>query len=471
MVKKYDYDAIIIGAGISGLVCGCYLAKAGMKTLIVEKNAKPGGYCTSFTRGGFQFDACVHSLCSLREGANIRTILKELELEKRLNILRFDPSDIIITPDVNIHFWNDMDKTINEFQDIFPEESIKIKEFFNYIFKCDGLSFNSLRSITFKTLLDRYFNDDKLKAILSLPLLGNAGLPSGKISAITGVLVYKEFMFDGGYYPKGSIQVFADSLLERFKELGGDVLLSCSVKKIQVKDRIAEGVETKLNDIFSANYIISNADATQTFISLIGSELIGSKMINLLNNIEPSLSAFVMYLGTDGNVGNMPENSVMWFMPHYDTDRLYDMTINDEIDKLDWFLARLSPDKNTILMLVNVPFNNEQYWKTNKKRLIDIYIRKMEYAIPGLSSHIVFKDAATPHTLFKWTSNFKGAAYGWARTPSQFAVTGFTQATPIRNLFLTGHWTTLAQGVSGVSYVGRSTAKLILGRTKIAGNA
>ena len=39
-MAKYDYDAIIIGAGIGGLVCGCYLAKAGMKTLIVDH---PGG--------------------------------------------------------------------------------------------------------------------------------------------------------------------------------------------------------------------------------------------------------------------------------------------------------------------------------------------------------------------------------------------------------------------------------------------
>ena len=48
MSDKIDskYDVIIIGAGIGGLVCGCYLAKAGMKVLIVEKNAKPGGYCT-----------------------------------------------------------------------------------------------------------------------------------------------------------------------------------------------------------------------------------------------------------------------------------------------------------------------------------------------------------------------------------------------------------------------------------------
>lgn len=56
------YDAVIIGAGIGGLVCGCYLAKAGMKVLIAEHHHKPGGYCTSFKRRGFTFDAAAHSL-------------------------------------------------------------------------------------------------------------------------------------------------------------------------------------------------------------------------------------------------------------------------------------------------------------------------------------------------------------------------------------------------------------------------
>ncbi len=49
-----SYDAVIIGAGIGGLVCGCYLAKAGMKVLIAERHFKPGGYCTSFRRKGLR---------------------------------------------------------------------------------------------------------------------------------------------------------------------------------------------------------------------------------------------------------------------------------------------------------------------------------------------------------------------------------------------------------------------------------
>ncbi len=463
-MQKNDYDAIIIGAGISGLVCGCYLAKAGMKVLIVEKNAKPGGYCTSFTRGGFHFDACVHSLSSLREDGNISTILKELDLEKKLKIKRYDPSDIIITPDFKIHFWNNLDKTIREFQDNFPEEAKNIEEFFYFINASEGISFIPLRNITFQVLLDKYFKDDKLKAILSLPLLGNAGLPAKEISAITGALIYKEFMFDGGYYPNDSMQSLADCLVERFKEFGGDICFSSIAENIKIKDKKVEGVGIDKKGLLSAKYVISNVDATQTLLTLIGEELISKEMVKELKHMVPSLSAFVLYLGTDGNLHNMPKDSIIWFLPHYDIDKIYNLTIKGRVDDIDWFLARLSSDKKSIFMFINVPFNDEDYWKTNKKRLIDVFIRKMEHVIPNLSSHIVFKDAATPNTLYKWTLNYKGAAYGWARTPLQFAVTGFTQRTSIENLYLTGHWTTLFQGVPGVAYLGRDTSKKILNK-------
>ena len=37
------FDAIIIGSGHNGLICGSYLARAGMKVLVVERNQRVGG--------------------------------------------------------------------------------------------------------------------------------------------------------------------------------------------------------------------------------------------------------------------------------------------------------------------------------------------------------------------------------------------------------------------------------------------
>ena len=77
-MKNNEYDVIIIGAGIGGLVCGCYLAKYGTKVLIVEKNAHPGGYCTAFQVKGYQFDAFVHSLGNISPGSQLYNLLTDL---------------------------------------------------------------------------------------------------------------------------------------------------------------------------------------------------------------------------------------------------------------------------------------------------------------------------------------------------------------------------------------------------------
>jgi phytoene dehydrogenase-like protein len=462
MPRKYDYDAIIIGAGISGLVCGCYLAKAGMKTLIVEKNKKPGGYCTSFTRGGFLFDACVHSLGSLRTGGSLRLILQELDLEDKLTIKRFDPSDVIITQDHRISFWNDLDNTIQDFQDHFPGEADKIKMFFEYINDCNGLVLGSLRSVTFQTLLDRYFEDDKLKAILSLPLLGNGGLPAKKISALTGITLYKEFMFDGGYYPDGSIQSLADALFMRFKDLGGSVCFSREVRKVKTINRKIKGVEIDTNDEITSNCVVSSVDSTQAILSLLGKEVIDEATLNLIKKMEPSLSAFILYLGLDNKHKHFPMDSVMWYMPDYGINKVYDLTVSGRMSDLDWFLSRLSSDNNSLYMFVNAPFKNAEYWESNKEILMDFFIKRLENVYPDLASHIVYRDAATPRTLHKWTLNYKGAAYGWARVPSQTAISDLYKLRSIDNMYMTGHWTTLFQGVGGVAYLGRDTSKKIL---------
>ena len=42
-----DYDAVIVGAGHNGLVCGAYLAKQGLKICVVERRDVIGGACAT----------------------------------------------------------------------------------------------------------------------------------------------------------------------------------------------------------------------------------------------------------------------------------------------------------------------------------------------------------------------------------------------------------------------------------------
>ena len=54
------YDAVVIGAGIGGLFCANLLAKAGLSVLMVEQHYMVGGYCSTFRRKGYTFDAATH---------------------------------------------------------------------------------------------------------------------------------------------------------------------------------------------------------------------------------------------------------------------------------------------------------------------------------------------------------------------------------------------------------------------------
>lgn len=458
------YDVVIIGAGVSGLVCGCYLAKAGMKTLIVEKNDKPGGYCTSFTRDGFTFDACVHSLGSLRKDGNVARVLRELNLDDRIEIKKYNPSDIIITPDCRIKIGGELSEIIQEFQDNFPEEAKGINSFFNYIAKSKPIDFNNIDSKTFKDLLDHFFDDTKLKAILSLPLLGNIGLPPSLISVFTGSMLYREFILDGGYYPKEGIQAMPGILTTRFKEFGGDLLLSHSAKKIVVENNNIKGVIVNKDSLIKANYIVSNCDSRQTFYNLLGKEVVGRKIIDKIDNMSPSLSAFLVYLGMKAEVGKPTEKQVnLWFLPTHNIEDNYSLITQGEIDQSNVYLLSFIRDSN-VCLFINAPFKDKKYWEVNRNKITNNLIKKAENVISNLSRHVVFKENATPHTLYKRTSNYRGAAYGWAVMPGQFAIPGLSQATPIQNLYLTGHWTTLAQGIPGVAYLGRDTANIILRR-------
>lgn len=462
MSENYDYDAVIIGAGISGLVCGCYLARSGIKTLIVEKNATPGGYCTSFKRGGFYFDACVHSLGSLRTDGNFRMILNELDLIERLKIERYDPSDIIITPDHKISFWNDIDKTVCELQDNFPQEAGNIKDFFCYILNFNPLTSAGLLNKSFDEVLKKYFNSQQLMAILSLPVLGNSGLPSSMISAFAAAMLYKEFIIDGGYYPQNGIQDLPDALTEKFREYGGTVLFKQIVSKAQVNGKNIEGVILEDGEHIRARYVVSNMDGRNTFFQLLGEQFFSDTDVKTINNLSPSLSAFSIYVGLEKPL-ETNKHVNLWYLPNYNIEHNYSNITSGRLDHEDTYYL-LFLHENTVCLFVNAPFETKDFWLEKKEIFTDNLIRKAREKFPEIFGNIAMKFAATPVTLYKHTLNYRGAAYGWAPLCSQYLFANMSKMNPFENLFLTGHWTALAFGASGVAFLGRNTAKSILNR-------
>lgn len=471
--KKYDYDVAIIGAGISGLVCGCYLAKAGLKTLIVEKNANVGGYCTSFARKGFHFDSCVHALSSLREGGLLNKILGELGVTDKLKFNRHNPSDIVITPEFKINIFYEVERTIEEFQKYFPKEKDNISKFFKYI---SSGSFLEIRVKTFEQLLDSFFEDKKLKAIFSIIMMQVLGLPPFQLSAIVACLLYREFIFDGGYYPEGGMQDFSDVLAKRFIELQGCIISSKRVKKIKIDKNVVESVVLEDGQYITSKIIVAACDARQTFFELIGQDKISKYFVSKINTRVVSSSGFFVYLGIDKEERVPCLEANIYLITNYNIEKVWANFLNCKVDHLiiasssarDNSLSDIN-NKMSILIGTNMAYKDEDYWKDekNKEKIANRLIKIAKQTNPDLFTSIAVRILATPLTLYKWTGNYHGAAFGWASTPEQFGDPDFSQKTMIENLYLAGHWSNQSSGVSFVANCGRGTAELILRRGKI----
>ena len=78
-----EYDVIIVGSGIAGLVCGALLSRRGYKVLVMEQHSQVGGYCSSFQRGGFVFNTGVEDVSGLWERGPVTRLLEVLGLKEK----------------------------------------------------------------------------------------------------------------------------------------------------------------------------------------------------------------------------------------------------------------------------------------------------------------------------------------------------------------------------------------------------
>ena len=90
---------IIIGAGVAGLSCGCYLQMNGIPTEILEAGLLPGGLCTAWHRGPYVFDGCLRWLIGTRPPSAFHQVWQELgaiagrKILDHHEILRVEDSD------------------------------------------------------------------------------------------------------------------------------------------------------------------------------------------------------------------------------------------------------------------------------------------------------------------------------------------------------------------------------------------
>lgn len=480
-----DFDCIIIGAGVGGLTAGAYLTQKGKRILIVDGQDKVGGYCTAFLRDGFQFDVAVHMV-----GGIMCDMFKAFGID--LEWYPVDPLYRILSPHDTFDCPATLSQLTKTLTQMFPSEVTGIHQFSSlieanwravraswYPLPPENRTDESLPRHLFKyhnqpyaTLLDDVFQDAQLKNLMSA-LCTYGGLPPERLSALYMLGILGSYFVDGAYFPRGGSQALADALADSIVVYRGVIELNQYVEEICL-DASGGVTGVKLNDgrVIRSETVISNADAYHTFERLIGAERLPSQLHKRLQTLEPSMSAFQVFLGIDTAV-DLPLETFYFSQNSYDEmlsatrDGVFDQA-GISITNPTAIDASLAPNGCSVLNLIAaIPATLQpKFTRETIVEKADLLIDVAAKCIPNLRDHIQHVEHASPATFEKFTRNRQGACYGWAMISQQMGSRRLRAKTVFDGLYLAGHWTNPGGGIVSVAQSGIRAAKYVINHQK-----
>jgi prolycopene isomerase len=331
------------------------------------------------------------------------------------------------------------------------------------------------QNMTFKELLDAYFFDHRIKAVFDVLIL-YIGLTSETVSAVTALILFRDFILDGGFYPVGGMQSFPNALTDKFISYGGDIVLSERADKIVTNGNKCVGIRLVTGESVNCDCVISNVSAIDTFTHLLDETPFDANVRNQLHEMKSSVSHFITFLGIKKEITETFDDKCnLWFVPNYNIQAIYENMLKCPL-KSDGFIhmaipsfhdAGLAPEGVMAAFLTILsPFETTEFWRENRKIMEHNAISRVEKFIPGFASSIVYAENSTPHTIYRYTRNTAGANYGWAMTPSQSGSGRLPQETNIEGLYLAGHWTQPGCGIATVAASGYTAAKMVMKYSK-----
>jgi all-trans-retinol 13,14-reductase len=494
------YDAIIIGAGIGGLVTGSLLAKKGQRVLILEKHSQVGGYVTSYQRQNYPLDV-VHVLGGLKDGQPIDRIFRYLGLYERAKFNEVAETFVYKFPGYSISCYTDLEKYRAELEAAFPQERGNIakilgemsevwhqimasyydpnlRQWLTYPLRFPKLA--RYRLWSFERFLSQFTTSHRLKKVLSAGW-GYNGLNLSRISALQMIGMLMSYHFGGAWYPKGGYQNLSDALAEISKGFGGMVKTSTRVARIIVKNKTAAGVRTDKGEELFAESIVSNADTKSTFLNLIDKEFVPGKIRKKVAGYRQSVSGFVVHLVVDPPIPEELSCGCVMYFPSFDTDEhqfgLWERgQMELDTGAMGFGLAvstlkdkEMVPDGKHVLDLIYMPAPYEYFkkekkedYRTLKEDIAQRMIKAAENLIPELGKHVIVKDVSTPLTYERYTGATEGGWYDIDCSPKQAFFGRIRNKTPIRGLYLTGAKTIPGSGMFGSIQAGLFTADSIL---------
>ncbi len=320
------YDAIIVGAGHNGLVTACYLARAGLRVLVLERREVVGGACvTEETFPGFKVSTAAYVNSLFR-----KEIVRDLRLaDYGFRVLPRDPSSFTPLPDGrSLLLGPDPALTHREIAKFSPRDAERYPRYEAMLERVAavveptltmtppdllrpgvrdlgtlvslGRAFRRLGPAASeaveiltgpaRTILDRWFESEALKATLATDaIIGAMASPS---MPGTAYVLFHHVMgeTDGKRgvwgYVQGGMGGLTQALAAAARDLGAEIRCGAEVARVQVRHGEVLGVALAGGDEFSAPIVASNADARVTFTRLVDPGLLPPEFVDAVGRIS-----------------------------------------------------------------------------------------------------------------------------------------------------------------------------------------
>ncbi|MEO3389250.1 NAD(P)/FAD-dependent oxidoreductase [Mesorhizobium sp. CAU 1741] len=376
------YDAIIIGAGHNGLVNACYLQRAGLDVLVVEKNDWIGGAAVSRElTPGFLYSNCSY-VCSLFRPE----IMRDLELPKYgLQVIAYEGGAVLTQDgdylasyrDHHAHrreyarwsardaeayerYARDVTRQCRFIQPLLmrtaPDPmSFRPRDLSELAYlgrKFAGLSAPEMAemlrfwTMSISDFLDEYFETDVIKAYLALS--GIIGTALGPMSPGTAYVLLHHYMgeVDGSVgawgYARGGMGAVTQALADSFRASGGTIRTEAEVDRVLVRNGETKGVVLAGGEEVHGRLVVSNADVKRTFLKLVEEKELPDPFLRRVRNFKIRGSSGKVNIALD----SMPEFPAL---PKDSPCLRGDLHFTDSVERMeraydDWKEERWSAD-------------------------------------------------------------------------------------------------------------------------------